>query len=111
MADAVRAARDMNPISARGPLARGAVLLAAVVRNEIERLPGFLRHYRRLGVDRFTFIDNDSTDGGRELLAGEGDVDLWHARGSYFAAHRGRLWVEAIVQGIARGHWILSGCR
>jgi len=107
MADAVRAASDLEPISVRGPLSRRAVLLAAVVRNEIHRLPGFLRHYRGLGIDRFIVIDNDSTDGSPELLGGEGDVDLWQARGSYFAAHKGRLWAEAIVQGIARGHWIL----
>jgi hypothetical protein len=107
-ADAALAARDLELLSARGPLAPGAVLLAAVIRNEIARLPVFLAHYRRLGVDRFMVIDNDSDDGGREFLASERDVDLWHARGSYFAAHKGRLWIEAVVQAIACGHWLLK---
>jgi hypothetical protein len=107
LSDAARTARELELISARGPLSRPAVILVAVVRNEIARLPGFLSHYRRLGIDRFMFIDNDSSDGSRELLAGECDVDLWYARGSYFAAHKGCLWIEAVVQAIGRGHWIL----
>src|SRR5256885_5909787 len=52
-ADACAAARELEPITCRGPLPRGAVVLAAVIRNEVRRLPGFLAHYRSLGVDRF----------------------------------------------------------
>src|SRR5262245_53663554 len=63
LSDAARTARELELISARGPLSHPAVILVAVVRNEIQRLPGFLSHYRRLGIDRFMFIDNDSSDG------------------------------------------------
>jgi hypothetical protein len=106
-ADACAAARELEPITCRGPLPRGAVVLAAVIRNEVRRLPGFLAHYRSLGVDRFLVVDNASGDGGQAVLAQEPDVDLWLARGSYLAANRGRLWADALVHAIAGGHWVL----
>jgi hypothetical protein len=108
LAHASRLAAELHLQAARGPLPRRAVLAAAVVRNEIQRLPAFLAHYRRLGIDRFLLIDNDSSDGSRALLEDQPDVDLWHTRGSYFRAHKGRLWVEAVVQAVGRGHWILN---
>ena len=44
------------------------------VRNEALRLPSTLRHHRTLGVDRFFVLDNGSTDGTLDYLAGEPDV-------------------------------------
>lgn len=48
--------------------------LCGIVRDEIFFLPRFLEHYRRLGVDRFIFLDDHSSDGSAEYLADEPDV-------------------------------------
>ena len=51
-------------------------------RNEARRLPEFLEYHRRLGVERFFFVDNGSTDESVEI-AGDNwaieaaDQDHW----------------------------------
>lgn len=50
---------DAREIPDRFP---GEVWLFAVLRNESERLPYFLEHYRRIGVTRFIFLLNHSDD-------------------------------------------------
>ena len=59
-----------------------AVLLFSVIRNERPRLPFFLDYYRKLGVEHFCFIDNQSNDGTADYLKSQEDVSLWHADGS-----------------------------
>ena len=48
--------------------------LTGVVANEMYFLPAFLKHYRKLGIGRFIFIDDRSVDGTREYLAKQADV-------------------------------------
>ena len=107
LAAASCAARELEPITCRGPLPREAVVVVGVIRNEMRRLAGFLGHYRELGADRFLMVDNASDDGGDAFLARQPDVDLWLARGSYAAASYGCLWTDGLVHAIARGHWVL----
>ena len=45
----------------------------ALVKNEMTLLPHFLNHYRDMGVDRFIFYDDDSTDGSRDFLLQQPD--------------------------------------
>ena len=42
-----------------------------VGRNEAPRLPEFLEYHRRLGVDRFFFVDNGSIDESVEIALAE----------------------------------------
>lgn len=48
--------------------------LTGLLHNEMHFLPPFLDHYRRLGVSRFIFIDDRSTDGTFEFLSEQNDV-------------------------------------
>ena len=48
--------------------------LTGIVRNEMYFLPDFLAHYRSLGVDRFVFVDDASTDGTSDFLASQPDT-------------------------------------
>ena len=50
-----------------------SILAFSTVRNEIVRLPHFLAHYRKLGVNHFLFVDNDSDDGTTAFLAEQPD--------------------------------------
>ena len=78
--------------------------LVAVVRDEAARLPGFLAHYRRLGVTRFAMIDNGSRDATRALLAAAPDVALY-AADRPFPGKQG--WVNALIARMGYDRWYL----
>ncbi|MDR2891539.1 MAG: glycosyltransferase family 2 protein [Deltaproteobacteria bacterium] len=52
-------------------------ILVCMERNSAWRLPCFLEHYRKLGIKRFVFIDNNSTDDSAKILAAQPDVGLY----------------------------------
>ncbi len=91
----------------RGTWARDAILLFCTIRNEIERIDWFLRHYRGLGVDHFIFIDNASTDGTGELLRAQPDATLYTTAASYKAARFGQDWITALMDRHGHRHWCL----
>lgn len=88
-------------------IAPGDVLAVTVVRNEIQRLPFFLAHYRRLGVSQFLMVDNDSDDGSGEYLASQSDVSLWHTPNSYRESRFGLDWLTWLQMKFAHDHWCL----
>lgn len=85
-----------------------AILAFATVRNEIARLPYFLSHYRKLGVDHFLFVDNDSDDGSAEYLAAQPDVSLWQTTHSYRLARFGMDWLGWLQWQYGHKHWCLT---
>jgi len=99
---------ELSPVTPWRPVARGAVLCLATMRNEAVRLPHWLAHHRRLGVDRFLIVDNASDDGTRELLEAEPDVALWATGASYRAARFGMDWLGWLARAHAAGHWALT---
>ncbi|MDO5369664.1 glycosyltransferase family 2 protein [Paracoccus sp. (in: a-proteobacteria)] len=107
-----RAFRSRHDLAAAdrpgGRLARDAILAFAVVRNEMERLPHWLDHHRRLGVARFLIVDNGSDDGSAELLAAQPDVALWTTQASYRGARFGRDWTNWLLNRHGAGHWCLT---
>ena len=78
-----------------------------VLRNEIDLVRPFLSHHRALGVDRFVMIDNGSTDGTREYLAGQDDVLLVDELGSYRDSRAGIAWLNREGEARCRGNWTL----
>ncbi|MBD3786662.1 MAG: glycosyltransferase family 2 protein [Sphingomonadales bacterium] len=106
---ALRSRHRLSPVANRTRTIRpGAILAFACLRNEAARLPFFLDHYRRLGVDHFLIVDNDSTDGSRDLLKGQADVSLWRTAASYRAARFGMDWINWLLMRHGRGHWCLT---
>ncbi len=105
----LRKGRELVPISDNSAGIRdGDVLLLSVIRNEKIRLPYFLSYYRKLGVDRFLFVDNDSDDGSAEFLSGQGDVSVWSSKGSYKSATFGVDWANYLLRKHAHDHWVLT---
>jgi hypothetical protein len=91
-----------------GQIRPDAILSFATVRNEIVRLPYFLDHYRRLGVDHFLFVDNGSDDGTAEYLAQQPDVSVWTTTQSYRLARFGMDWLGWLQWQYGNGHWCLT---
>jgi hypothetical protein len=85
-----------------------AILCFSTVRNESIRLPYFLDHHRKLGVDHFLFVDNQSTDGTAEYLLEQPDVSLWTTPDSYRLSRFGVDWLTVLQARHGHGHWCLT---
>ncbi len=83
------------------------ILLFSTLRNEKPRLKYFLEYYRKLGVNHFFFVDNDSDDGGREYLASQPDTSVWTTQASYKRSKFGVDWLNGLMGKHAVGHWVL----
>lgn len=106
---ALRKRREIRVVADRSAgIAKGAILAFVTVRNEALRLPYFLQHYRKLGVDHFLFVDNASTDGTTDLLAAQPDVSLWSTGAGYKAARFGLDWLTGLMWRHGAGHWCLT---
>lgn len=86
----------------------GHILCFCTVRNEALRLPYFIEHHRKLGVDHFLFVDNDSSDGTADLLCAMPDASVWHTTGSYRKSRFGMDWLGWLHLRHGHGHWCLT---
>ncbi|MGR9098973.1 MAG: glycosyltransferase family 2 protein [Gammaproteobacteria bacterium] len=84
------------------------ILVCSCVRNERLRLPYFLKYHRNLGVDRFLFIDNASTDGTAEYLLSEENVHIFYTAESYAESRCGIDWINHLLSRFGVGHWVLT---
>ncbi len=106
---ALRKRRQLTPITDHTNRISGDAILAfSTVRNEIIRLPHFLDHYRKLGVQHFLMVDNNSDDGTAEYLAAQPDVSLWHTDHSYKMSRFGVDWLAWLQIKYGHGHWCLT---
>jgi len=84
------------------------VLAFIVLRNETVRIPYFLDYYRKLGVNHFLFVDNDSSDGFLDVIGAASDCSVWHTRASYKEAKYGVYWLNYLLRKYGSGHWCLT---
>ena len=60
----MRKRHELRPVVSRvGAIRPDSLLLFSTLRNELVRLPYFLRYYRELGINHFLIVDNGSDDG------------------------------------------------
>ncbi len=106
---AVRADRHLKPVHDRTHLIKpGAKLLMTMGRDENTRIPYFLEYYRKLGIDHFLFVDNQSEPAMADIMANEPDVSLWHSDEAYADTRYGVDWMNALLSKHAVGHWVLT---
>ncbi len=84
------------------------ILLMSVMRNEKIRLPYFLDYYRKLGINHFLCVDNNSDDGTHEYLSSQPDVSLWWTDVGYKNATFGLDWSNYLLRRYAHKHWVLT---
>ena len=84
------------------------VLLFCTLRNERIRLKYFLDYYRERGVNHFLFVDNDSGDGTREMLAEQPDCSVWWTDTSYKRSRFGMDWMNRLLRLYGHDHWCLT---
>ncbi|WP_050979894.1 glycosyltransferase family 2 protein [Sinorhizobium sojae] len=96
------------PVRDVSNLAVSDLPLIFITRNEITILPAFLRHYRKLGVTRFICVDDGSSDGSREYLLQQKDVDVWTSPMRFAEARRGRIWREALIEQYGHNRWYVN---
>lgn len=105
---AFRKRRELRPVVNRtNKIKRGDILLFSTQRNEAIRLPYFLDYYRKMGVNHFLIVDNDSDDGSVSYLSDQPDVSLWHTRASYKRSRFGVDWLNHLQRKYGHGHWTL----
>ncbi len=83
------------------------VIAVTTLRNEILRLPYFLKFYRARGIGHFLIVDNGSDDGSLEYLSEQPDVSLWRTEASYRNARFGLDWMTWLQIRYAHGRWCL----
>lgn len=104
----IRARRDLTCVVDRtGQIKPSDVRVFTTLRNEYERLPYFLDHYRALGVGHFLFVLNDCSDPSEDVLKDQPDVSLWRSSKSYKAARFGVDWTMWLQFKYGHGAWCL----
>ena len=106
---AFRKRRDLKLLCDRtDKIGEDSILCFATMRNEMSRLPYFLKYYRSLGIGHFLFIDNGSDDGSIEYLKRQPDVSVWYTEKSYRAARFGADWLNWLLRKYGSHHWTLT---
>lgn len=77
-----RSNNDLRVVAGKDTPSSGFTLLS-LLKNELYFLPAFLSHYRRLGVQRFVFLNDGSDDGSVEYLLDQPDTILVESDHSY----------------------------
>ena len=86
-------------------LARAPHAVLSTVRNERDRLPAMLDHYRRLGVSSFGIVDNCSDDGTLEYLLTQPDVVVWNSDTPFSLSQSGTASLRALLSHYRPGLW------
>ncbi len=106
---AFRKRRELTEVSNRTKQIQPSdIIVFSTIRNELVRLPYFLKYHRDTGVNHFVFVDNDSDDGSREYIAEQPDASIWKTEHSYKTARFGTDWLNWLLSKYGHGHWTLT---
>lgn len=81
-------------------------IVISVIKNELGLLPEFLHHYRSLGIERFVIIDNGSTDGSREFLIAQKDVDCYLVTRRFLWPYK-QGWINRVIVEYGYDRWYI----
>lgn len=92
----------------RTPITASEGIVLCNVRDEIDSLPHFLKHYREIGVKRFAFVDNGSADQTVPFLLDQGDCDVFQFTGSFKQSGFGMIWKNLLLITYLPAKWYFS---
>lgn len=81
------------------------IRLFSVVRNEAVRLPFFLEYYRKMGIKRFFFIDNNSDDDTVGYLLKQSDVHVFETKQRFILKE---YWLKDLLDEYGTGYWCIA---
>ncbi|WP_294560820.1 glycosyltransferase family 2 protein [uncultured Traorella sp.] len=82
------------------------VILVTTIKNDFDRIRLFLDYYRKIGIKFFLILDNGSTDGTKEYLKKQLDVNLFYCEEEY-ETYKKEGWVNRLVASVGFGYWYL----
>lgn len=85
---------------------RFSPILICVIKNDLEKIKSFMSHYRKLGIEVFVFLDNESTDGTREYLCKQQDTIVYSSSQEYSSARR-VAWINRLLAIYGENRWCL----
>ncbi len=80
------------------------IVAICIEKNDLLKLKKFIEHHRKLGVDRFVVLDNDSDDGTAQYLLEQKDVVLLKTTVPYSTARR-EAWINRIISYYGYNRW------
>lgn len=81
-------------------------IIICAVKNDIDKIKLFMIHYRKLGIRKFVFLDNMSTDGTYEYLLNQNDATIFRCNHP-FTADRKIAWMNRMIAEEGIGQWYL----
>lgn len=81
-------------------------VLIVVVKNELDRMKLFMKHYRSLGVHQFIVIDNDSVDGTRQFVAKQPNTRVYLVK-EPFQTQKKQAWIEKVLAITGYNQWYI----
>ncbi len=83
------------------------LFLFSCVKDSVHSLPWLLEYYRKIGVQRFFIVDNDSTDGTSAFLLEQPDVHLFWSDDAFYTTASGLRWINHLIAEYGEGHWCI----
>ena len=80
------------------------IIAICVEKNDLIKLKKFIQHHRKLGIDKFVILDNNSDDGTIEYLLKQNDVVLLQTKKSYSSSRR-IAWINRIIAHYGYNRW------
>ena len=88
------------------PCAKENPIIVLCIKNDLKRVKMLVDHYRKLGVEKFAFMDNGSDDGTFEWLVEQPDIDLFRCYEPYQTAVK-EGWINRIVSHYGFDRWYI----
>lgn len=92
--------------AAKDPHTPTAPIALCVAKNDLRRLQMVVEHHRQLGVEHFVVLDNDSTDGSRDWLIQQPDIDIYLVRQKFQSLIK-YGWINRLIAHYGLNCWYL----
>lgn len=97
---------NINVVRCREYKNRELPIVVLCVKDDLKRLQMLVNHYRKLGIERFAFLDNGSTDGTFEWMKDQDDIDVFKTLDKYNCLVK-EGWLNRIISYYGFDRWYI----